>query len=69
MGGWFGGGSQAAPAENTNAVAEPMDNGMYSNAGYSAPAQDVPCGGEVKNFTRCMDENAGNMSICGWVSG
>jgi len=64
IGGFFGGGS-AAPAENTNTAAEPMDQNTYSNAGYSQP-QDVPCGGEVKNFTRCMDENAGNMSICGW---
>lgn len=48
-----------------------MDNGLYNSqnqtaSGGYAGAQDQPCMTDVKNFTRCMDENQGNMSICGW---
>lgn len=49
-----------------------MDNGLYgaqnqtASGGYGGAAQDQPCATDVKNFTRCMDENQGNMSICGW---
>lgn len=24
------------------------------------------CGNEVQGFKRCMDENQGNLTICGW---
>ena len=77
IGGFFGGGnssSEAAPqqgATSQDAYAQPMDNGLYASsqnqtAGGYAGAQDQPCMTDVRNFTRCMDENQGNMSICGW---
>jgi coiled-coil-helix-coiled-coil-helix domain-containing protein 2 len=48
-----------------------MDNNLYNSQNQTASgsyggAQDQPCAADVKNFTRCMDENQGNMGICGW---
>jgi hypothetical protein len=76
IGGFFGGGggsSQAAeqaPAQ-TDAYAQPMDNGLYNSQnqaayGANAAADNQPCAMDAKNFTRCMDENRGDMTICGW---
>ncbi|EIT77872.1 hypothetical protein Ao3042_05891 [Aspergillus oryzae 3.042] len=52
---------QAAPAE-----AQPMDTGLWqsntANSSYGNPA----CETDVRNFRQCMDENQGNLSICGW---
>jgi coiled-coil-helix-coiled-coil-helix domain-containing protein 2 len=76
IGGFFGGGSssEAAPQQETaqDAYAQPMDNGLYNSQNQTAAsgsyggAQDQPCMTDVRNFTRCMDDNQGNMSICGW---
>ena len=79
VGGWFGGGSSAQPeapaaqdqyqqpAQNT--YSQPMDNGLYNaQGGYGSTTQQQagPCAENVKSFTRCMDENQGNMTVCGW---
>jgi hypothetical protein len=82
IGGWFGGGSSAqpeAPAAQDqyqqpaqNAYSQPMDNGLYNaQGGYGSTTQQQqqqagPCAENVKSFTRCMDENQGNMTVCGW---
>ena len=79
LGGWFGGSSSAQPEQGyeqpaSDAYAQPMDSSIYgsqgqtqSQAGYgSATQQPGPCAGDVKNFTKCMDENQGNLTICGW---
>ncbi|KAJ5124735.1 uncharacterized protein N7515_008560 [Penicillium bovifimosum] len=68
IGGFFGGGS-SAPAEAQQAPPAPaqaMDNGLYqSNAGQSS-FENPACEVDVRNFRTCMDENQGNISICGW---
>lgn len=77
IGGFFGGSSseaQPSQQQGQDAYAQPIDNNGFYNAqnqtaagGYGgAAAQDQPCMTDVKNFTRCMDENQGNMGICGW---
>jgi hypothetical protein len=55
----FGGGS-AAPAE-------PQDQQMQSN-NQSAQQQQWGnnCAGVTQQFTKCMDDNNGNMQICNW---
>ena len=62
LGGFFGGGSQAqAPADQP--LAE-QDNGQYAmNQSYQPPKV---CEGQVLNFKSCMDQNEGNLTICGW---
>ncbi|KAI0437030.1 hypothetical protein F4803DRAFT_556422 [Xylaria telfairii] len=56
IGGLFSGGS-SAPAEaapqQTNAAA---NNDQYTNN----------CAGAAQSFTKCMDDNNGNMQICNW---
>ena len=82
IGGWFGGGSSAQPEAPVaqdqyqqpaqNAYSQPMDNGLYNaQGGYGSTTQQQqqqagPCAENVKSFTRCMDENQGNMTVCGW---
>ena len=55
----FGGGSSAAPAEQAQ-VAQTQ----------AAPAQDNwqarNCDVDAKQFTKCLDENQGNMQVCSW---
>jgi len=63
IGGFFGGGSSQAEASdpNANAVAQPDSN-------YAASSQYGPrsCENDAKMFTQCLDQNGGNMQICGW---
>ena len=76
MGGWFGGGSSASQApeysqpaqDNYTQPGQQMDSGLYNsqaNSGYGAQAQG-PCAGDIKSFTTCMEQNRGDMNICGW---
>ncbi|PGH26712.1 hypothetical protein AJ80_01658 [Polytolypa hystricis UAMH7299] len=67
LGGWFSGGSSssetaAAPPADT------MDSGLYQSNGYSSTAAESnpACETDVRAFRKCMDDNQGNMSICGW---
>ena len=61
VGGWFGGGSSAAAepqAENTDFAQQ------HQQANYST--QGGACQAQVGDFRKCMDENQGSLSICGW---
>jgi hypothetical protein len=63
VGGWFSGGSSApaAPADQPLAQAE---NGQTTmNSQYQAPSV---CAQDVSNFRSCMDQNQGDLTICGW---
>lgn len=81
IGGFFGGGSstsaaadqdQALPASSStmDAYAQPADTavayGGQTQQGSYGGAVAEPCAADVKSFTRCMDENQGNLGICGW---
>jgi len=69
IGGFFGGGSShaeqqpAATTDNTSPLAQ-NDQGQYAmNQSYEAPKA---CGFEVNSFRKCMDDNRGDLTICGW---
>ncbi|KAI9703265.1 MAG: hypothetical protein M1836_007831 [Candelina mexicana] len=63
IGGLFGGGSSApAEAQGNNMAASPSDNANYQSNSWGAGN----CDADVKQFTQCMDQNQGNMQICGW---
>lgn len=59
----FGGSS--LPAEQQQA-----DNVVASQANESSPQSNAwgprGCETDAKTFTKCLDENQGNMQICGW---
>ena len=59
VGGLFSGGS-SAPAE-----ASPQAPAA-ANTSASNPSWGNNCAGATKQFTTCMDEQGGNMQICGW---
>ncbi|KAI4175103.1 MAG: hypothetical protein LQ343_001864 [Gyalolechia ehrenbergii] len=65
IGGLFSGGSSAAAAEPQQA-----DNSVASqtsDAGYQSNSWATRnCDADAKSFTKCLDENGGNMQICGW---
>ncbi|KAI9819396.1 MAG: hypothetical protein M1826_001145 [Phylliscum demangeonii] len=68
IGGFFGGGSSSAaqPAETaqTNAAAT-TTNGMetgFAQDSFGARSCEL----DAKQFTQCLDQNQGNMQICGW---
>ena len=73
IGGMFGGGSSSAaqPEQSADAYAQPVDNGLYktqnqtASSGYGA-AQDQPCAADAMTFNKCMNENRGDLTICGW---
>ena len=82
IGGWFGGGSAAQEypeqqqqnytQQGQDAYAQPMDNGLYNTQqqGYASQQQpgvgNGPCAVDVKNFTSCMNQNGGDLNVCGW---
>lgn len=55
IGGLFSGGS-SEPAAPVQAQAAPQQNQQQYNN----------CAGAAQNFTKCLDENGGNMQICNW---
>lgn len=60
IGGFFGGGS-AAPAEaEQSQVAQTQGSAEQSNWGARS------CEVDAKQFTKCLDENQGNMQTCSW---
>ncbi|KAJ5472545.1 hypothetical protein N7530_006546 [Penicillium desertorum] len=66
IGGFFSGGS-SAPAEAQQAPpAQAMDNGLYQSNASQTAYENPACEVDVRNFRNCMDENQGNLSICGW---
>ncbi|KAH9206613.1 hypothetical protein DL95DRAFT_396792 [Leptodontidium sp. 2 PMI_412] len=59
--GFFGGSSApAAEQPQQNAVATQGNQAAESSWGQRS------CDVDAKQFTKCMDENQGNMQICGW---
>jgi hypothetical protein len=52
---WGGSSSAAEPAQATQAQAA-QNNSSWGNN----------CAGATEQFTKCMDEQSGNMQICGW---
>ncbi|KAK1083519.1 hypothetical protein LTR33_003219 [Friedmanniomyces endolithicus] len=66
LGGFFGGSSsqEAAPAADPNQPLAQSNDGSYAVNSAYAPSQG--CADDVKNFRGCMDENRGDLTICGW---
>ncbi|KAL1987753.1 hypothetical protein VTN96DRAFT_2593 [Rasamsonia emersonii] len=65
IGSLFTGGSSSAPAETQQAPApqaQPMDSNLYQSNAWENSA----CETDVRNFRKCMDDNQGNLTICGW---
>lgn len=65
IGGFFGGGSSSAPVEAQqagNEVTQQAQDGAYQNNSWGARS----CETDAKSFTKCLDENGGNMQVCGW---
>jgi len=62
VGGWFSGGSSSAPAEaspqNTDFAQQHQQTAQMQSSGV--------CATDVNNFRKCMDENQGSLTICGW---
>lgn len=52
---WGGSGEAAAPTQATQAQAAPANSSWGNN-----------CAGATEQFTKCMDDQGGNMQICGW---
>ncbi|KAL8930518.1 MAG: hypothetical protein Q9208_000702 [Pyrenodesmia sp. 3 TL-2023] len=64
IGGLFGGGSSTAaePQQAENGVASQANDASYQNNSWGQRS----CETDAKSFTKCLDENGGNMQICGW---
>ena len=62
--GFFGGGAANEPLPAEAAA----QNNVQANGGSNANNQawGNNCAGATQQFTRCMDEQGGNMQICGW---
>ncbi len=52
----WGGSSSEAAAAPTQAAAPAQNNSSWGNN----------CAGATEQFTKCMDDQSGNMQICGW---
>ena len=65
VGGWFGGGS-SAPAEASPQNTEFSAQHQPADAASAQMAQSGPCVNDVQSFRKCMDENQGSLTICGW---
>ncbi|KAM0718122.1 hypothetical protein Q7P37_006454 [Cladosporium fusiforme] len=64
VGGWFSGGSSDAPAAPVDQpLAQTADGQTAMNSQYQPPAV---CAQDVSNFRSCMDQNQGDLTICGW---
>jgi len=57
--GMFGGGSSTAAPENATQQAPAQ---AQNSSEWATPS----CEGDAKAFTKCMDDNQGNMQICSW---
>jgi hypothetical protein len=63
IGGFFSGGSSSAPQETTQqAVANGDAQAAYSS-NYNPPRV---CENQVFQFRSCMDQNQGDLNVCGW---
>ena len=59
---WFGG-SSSAPAEPAQQAVAPA---APAQSTYNSSETGRACEVDARNFTRCLDENNGNMQICDW---
>ncbi|KAI9050367.1 hypothetical protein LZ554_005533 [Drepanopeziza brunnea f. sp. 'monogermtubi'] len=60
---WMFGGSSAPAAEQAQQGAVANNTQASEQSSSWGPKA---CEGDVKQFTTCMNENKGNMQICGW---
>ncbi|KAK9367670.1 hypothetical protein V1509DRAFT_625891 [Lipomyces kononenkoae] len=65
LGGLFGG-SSSAPAVEQPQAAAPLAPQQSSYAYSNNNQQSGVCDVDARNFTKCLDDNAGNMQICDW---
>jgi len=66
VGGWFSGGS-SAPAEASPQSTDFAAQHQSSSASAAQMQQATgPCANDVTSFRKCMDENQGSLTICGW---
>ncbi|KGQ06571.1 intermembrane space cysteine motif-containing protein MIC17 [Beauveria bassiana D1-5] len=56
LGGLFGGGGSSEPAPQQVQAQQQQPQQQQMNN----------CAGAATNFTKCMDDNGGNMQICNW---
>jgi len=61
----FGGGSAAEPPAAADSASQDMASSGQTSASQNSWGQ-TNCDADVKQFTKCMDDNKGNMDICGW---
>ena len=74
IGGWFGGSSAQQPIDEqyqqpVDSYAQPgqaMDQGLYNTNASTGQAAQGPCATDIRTFTQCMEQNRGEMNICGW---
>ena len=59
VGGWFSGGSSEASAPSQQQPIVQSQSNEHDQWGNN-------CQAATQNFTRCMDEQGGNMQICNW---
>lgn len=71
----FGGGGQQQVEQAPPPQQSAVDSGALNGAGlsnYNSESSDSgfrqssSCEVDARNFTRCLDENNGNMQICDW---
>ncbi|KAF2467168.1 uncharacterized protein BDR25DRAFT_305622 [Lindgomyces ingoldianus] len=62
IGGFFSGGSSSAPAEQQSASTEFAQQHQETSTQNATGA----CATDINNFRKCMDENQGSLTICGW---
>ena len=60
IGGFFGGGS-STPAEQQNGAVAAQGQSQEQNS-WGPRSCEV----DAKQFTKCLDDNQGNMQICNW---
>ena len=64
--------ADSSPSSLTYAALKPLAAPLPAAAppaesyAQNTNAQTNNCAGAAKQFTQCMDEHQGNMSICGW---
>ncbi|EEA19588.1 hypothetical protein TMatcc_009729 [Talaromyces marneffei ATCC 18224] len=67
VGSWFTGGS-SAPVEQAAppAQSQAMDSGLYATNTSQSAWENPACATDAQNFRKCMDDNKGDLTICGW---
>jgi hypothetical protein len=66
VGGWFGGGSSAPAEASPTATTEFSAQHQPTDSAISQMQSTGACANDVNQFRKCMDDNQGSLSICGW---